>query len=136
MSGILVDTNIILDIVLEREPFVAQAVQLLQKTQDSGVDIFLSATTITDLYYIVRKAKGKDIALNFLKNLLAFVEIAAVDKEVILQALESDFSDFEDAVQENSAKHENIDILITRNKADFEKSTLQVYTPEAYLNQL
>lgn len=136
MSGILVDTNIILDIVLERVPFVEQAVQLLQKTQDSGIEIFLSATTITDLYYIIRKAKGKDVAIKFLKNLLAFVEIASVDKNVILQALESDIADFEDAVQENSAINENISTLVTRNEADFRNSTLDVYTPEEYLSKL
>ena len=135
MSSILVDTNIILDIILEREPFVKQSAQLLQKTQEVGIEVFLSATTITDLYYIARKAKGKKVALAFIKNLLEFVEIASVNKSVIVQALESDLSDFEDAVQENSAKNENITILVTRNEVDFKNSTLEVYTPESYLSK-
>ena len=136
MNRILVDTNIVLDVFLEREPFVTQSRLLLEKTRKLGGEIFLSATTITDLYYIARKAKGKKKALAFIKNLLQFVEIASVNKKVILQALESNFPDFEDAVQENSAKNENISIIITRNEADFKNSNLEIHTPEAYLNIL
>ena len=131
--SILVDTNIILDILLEREPFYKESVMFLKKTQKNGVAVFLSATTITDLYYIVRKAKGKDIALDFIKNLLQFVEIASVNKNVILQALESDIADFEDAVQEKSAISENINIIVTRDKKDFKNSTLEIYSPTSYL---
>lgn len=85
------------------------------------------------MYYIVRKAKGKDIALDFIKNLLQFVEIASVNKNVILQALESDIADFEDAVQEKSAISENINIIVTRDKKDFKNSTLEIYSPTSYL---
>ena len=63
---ILIDTNIILDVVLERQPFVEQATRLLQIAQQAGVELFLTATTVTDLYYITRKAKGRGIALNLL----------------------------------------------------------------------
>ena len=133
---VLIDTNIILDITLKRKPFVENSTKLLQILEERDVEIFLSATTITDIYYILRKAKGKATALSVIKNLLQFIEIASVDKRVILQALESDFADFEDAVQENSAKNENISIIITRNEADFKNSNLEIYTPEAYLEKL
>ena len=136
MNRILVDTNIVLDVFLEREPFLRQSRLLLEKIRDLGGEIFLTATTITDLYYVARKAKGRKTALDFIKNLLQFVEIASVDKRVIIQALESNITDFEDAVQENSAKNENITVLITRNEADFKNSSLEIYTPESYLEKL
>ena len=132
---VLLDTNIILDITLKRKPFVESSTSLLQALQEKNDEIFLSATTITDLYYILRKGKGKEIALSLIKNLLEFVEIASVDKNAILQALESDITDFEDAVQENSAKNENITVIITRNERDFKNSELEIYTPESYLEK-
>lgn len=132
---VLLDTNIILDITLKQKPFVESSTSLLQALQEKNDEIFLSATTITDLYYILRKGKGKEIALSLIKNLLEFVEIASVDKNAILQALESDITDFEDAVQENSAKNENITVIITRNERDFKNSELEIYTPESYLEK-
>lgn len=79
---ILVDTNVILDIVLERHPFFEQSARLLQSAAQLNVELFLTATTITDLYYIVRKAKDRETALDFVKDLLQFMEIAAVDKKM------------------------------------------------------
>lgn len=133
---ILIDTNVILDIVLERQPFLKHAELLLQTAQRTSTEIFLSATTVTDLYYIIRKAKGRATALDFIKDLMQFVEVAAVDKSVILQALQSNISDFEDAVQEISAKNEEIEIIVTRNESDFTNSILEVHTPESFLKRI
>ena len=130
---ILIDTNIVLDIVLERQPFVEHSAMLLQTAQQANIEIFLSATTITDLYYIARKAKGKQIALNFIGDLLQFIEIASVNKNVIIQALQSNISDFEDAVQESAAKNEGIKVIVTRNEADFKDSDLELHSPESFL---
>lgn len=133
---ILIDTNIILDIVLERQPFVEQAEKVLQICQQTNIKMFLTATTITDLYYIVRKAKDKETAFNLIKDLLQFVEIASVDKEVILKALQSSLVDFEDAIQESSAKKEKINIIVTRNEGDFRNSGLIIHTPRSFLESL
>lgn len=130
---ILIDTNVILDIVLERQPFVEQSAELLKTAQQDNIQLFLSATTITDLYYITRKAKSKQIALDFIGDLLQFIEIASVDKRVIIQALHSDMPDFEDAVQEGSAKNEGINVIVTRNEVDFKNSDLEIYSPESFL---
>ena len=133
---ILIDTNVILDIVLERHPFIEQSAMLLKKAQQANIELFLTATTITDLYYITRKAKGKKIALNFIEDLLQFIEIASVDRDVIIQALNSDISDFEDAIQESSAKNEDIKVIVTRNEADFKNSDLEIHNPESFLKSL
>lgn len=133
---VLVDTNVILDIVLERQPFVESAIQLLIAAQHNDITFFVTATTITDLYYITRKAKGRVIALSMITDLLQFAEIAGVDKAVILQALHSRLSDFEDAVQESAALQQTIDMLITRNATDFRNSVLEIHTPESFLRSL
>ena len=130
---VLADTNIILDIVLERSPFFTQSAQALNRALEVGINVYITATTITDLYYIVRKAKGRGLALDFIKELLDFVEIAAVDKSVIVQALQLDLTDFEDAVQVSAANNTAVDMIITRNEADFTASNLAVHTPETFL---
>lgn len=133
---ILVDTNVILDIVLERQPFFEHSAQLLQNAAQLHLELFLTATTITDLYYIVRKAKDRQTSLDFIRDLLNVVEISAVDKSVVEQALQLDLTDFEDAVQVGSARQENIKIIVTRNEADFSVSGFEVYSPESFLKTI
>lgn len=130
----LLDTNIILDILLKRQPFVASAQKVLQTTQHHQIQLFMTATTVTDVFYISRKEKGKEKTLEFIEDFLQFVEVASVDKAVILQALRSKVTDFEDAVQECAAKQAGISTIITRNDADFRNTTLDIYSPESFLN--
>ena len=133
---ILIDTNVILDIVLERQPFVKSAAQLLETAQQADIILYVTATTITDLYYIVRRAKGRAIALDLIGDLLQFVEIADVDKTVIEKALHSNLPDFEDAVQASAAKKQAIRVIITRNENDFCNSGLEIHNPESFLKSL
>ncbi len=133
---ILIDTNIILDVVLERQPFVEQAIQLLEATQQANITSYVTATTITDLYYIIRRAKDRTTALSFIEDLLRLVEIASVDEAVIKEALQSDIRDFEDAIQESAAKRQTIQGIVTRNEPDFDNSTLKIYNPESFLRDL
>lgn len=91
---LLIDTNVILDIALQRVPFAEQASRLFRIAQQQSLHLFITATTVTDLYYYIsRKEKGKDTALAFLKDLLQFVDVASVDKHVILDALYSEMTD-------------------------------------------
>ncbi|KPA14124.1 twitching motility protein PilT [Candidatus Magnetomorum sp. HK-1] len=133
---ILIDTNVILDIALERNPFVEHAALLFKIANKKRIHIFMTATTVTDLYYIIRKEKGKDIALSFIEDLIQFVDVASVDKNVVINALRSEISDFEDAIQSFSAKQEGITIIITRNEKDFINSGLEILTPETFLDTL
>lgn len=133
---VLIDTNIILDFALERQPFVEQSVRLLEAAQQAGLVLYVTATTITDLYYIVRKAKGHATARDFITDLLQFMQVAGVDKAVIERALHSGIADFEDAIQESAAQRETIQVIITRNESDFENSTLKVYNPASFLKSL
>ncbi len=132
--NVLLDTNVLLDFVLEREPFVKDAEKVFQVAKHHSIQLFMSATTITDVFYIARKEKGKEQTLAFIEDLLQCVEVASVDKAVILHALHAELPDFEDAVQEGAAKQAAISTIITRNEADFKHSDLDIYHPEAFVN--
>jgi len=136
MKKILVDTNVILDIALNRKPFYKEASELIILFEKHQITPYISATTITDIYYIAKRQKGHEIAINFISNLLEIFDIAEVDKGIIYNSIKSNFKDFEDAIQEYSAIKSNINTIITRNKPDFIKSKLKIYTPKEYLDKL
>lgn len=79
-TKILIDTNVILDIVLDREPFAEHAVLLFKTAHEQRIHMFMTATTVTDLYYITRKEKDKATALSFIEDLIHFVDVISVDK--------------------------------------------------------
>ena len=132
---LLLDTNILLDIALKRQPFVVQAAHVLTIAQHRKFPLYMTASTITDLFYIIRKAKGKDVALAFIEDLLQYVDVAAVDKSVIMRALKLGLADFEDAVQVGAAEQAGIDIIITRNESDFENAAIRALNPGEFLQQ-
>jgi len=133
---ILIDTNVILDIALGRKPFAEHAAMLFKTAHQQKIHMYMTATTVTDLYYITRKEKGKETALSFIGDLMRFLDVVSVDKNVILKALRSKLPDFEDAVQVCSANHEGIKTIITRNEKDFIKSGLTIQNPKAFLEAL
>jgi predicted nucleic acid-binding protein len=129
MTNILLDTNIILDIALKRDPFFDAASEIFSLIDEGKIYCYITATTITDIYYIASKEKNRSIAKEFIKNLIRIVGILGVDQHVIYRALESDIKDFEDAIQVSSANYSNVNIIVTRNKQDFIDCGLNVYTP-------
>ena len=129
MTKVLLDTNIILDIALARKPFFEDSSKIFMLIDEGGITGCLSATSITDIYYIATKETNRQISKNFIKDLIYIVDVVGVDKSIILNAIESDIKDFEDAVQTYSAKLNDIEILVTRNKSDYKNSGLIVLTP-------
>lgn len=130
---ILIDTNVMLDVLLNREAFVQDAVNLLKLPEDE-VQKFVSASAITDIHYIAQleirnKAKVKEL----LRNTLKIVRVAGVSENDILEALNSNWTDFEDSVQNAVAESHNYDAVVTRNKKDYKKSKLQVFSPTEFL---
>ena len=136
MKKILLDTNIILDIGLKREPHFVDSAKLIKKLDDKNIVAFVTATTITDIYYISKKAKNHNTAIQFIRNLLQVVEILGVNKETILLSLQSELPDFEDAIQINSAEMNGIKTIITRNKKDFINVDQEIMTPGDFLATL
>ena len=131
---ILIDANVILDVLLERQPFYLSGAQVLSLSK-GGIGIFVSASTVTDIYYIIRREqKSKKVAMNLLKNLLTSVDIAAVTGSEIRRAMDLDWDDFEDAVQYVAGENIKVNYIVTRNTSDFNSALLPVITPEELLS--
>jgi predicted nucleic acid-binding protein len=110
---ILIDTNVVLDFLQEREPFVENAARLFECIDAGEIEGFIAATTITNIYYIVRRAAGRVVAQDAITQVLVDLNICAVDRDVLEQALALNFEDFEDAVQYVCAVVHNIDAWLT-----------------------
>ena len=129
----LLDTNVVLDVALERRPFHATANRIIRASDFDRIHLFITASMATDVYYILRKSKGKELTLAFLSDLLESVDVCQVDRDVLLDALASGFNDFEDAVQNAAAVESEIEIIVTRNKSDYRNSPLVVISPEEFV---
>ena len=126
----LFDTNVVLDVMLDRKPFVNTAEQLFSKVEMGGIIGFVSATTITTIYCLATKAIGSDHAKLEINKLLSLFEIAPINRAVLESAIKLNFPDFEDAVLHEAARHIDAQAIVTRNINDFKHSTLNIYTPE------
>jgi predicted nucleic acid-binding protein len=127
---ILFDTNVLLDALLAREPFVADAAFLLEKVEAAQIEGFMSATTVTDVHYLVgRQTKSAEAAIKAVTQLLELMEICPVTREVLEQALAMGLSDFEDAVQVACAITFGLDAIITRDLNGFTGSPVSVLSP-------
>jgi predicted nucleic acid-binding protein len=130
---VLFDTNVVLDHLLEREPYVDTAEQLLSLVDSGRIDGAICSTTATTIHYLASKAVGAAAAMDYLRKLLAIFEVACVDGEVLQGALDLGFSDFEDAVLHEAACKVGAAAIVTRNRADFVRSTLPVFDPAELL---
>lgn len=127
---VLLDTNIVLDVLMDRLPFSDAAVELFSKVEDGTVFGYLCSTTITTVYYLASKVVGAARAQEEVRKLLTLFEVAPVNRPVLESALGVDFLDFEDAVIHEAARHVGADAVVTRNQKDYKKSRLPVHTAE------
>lgn len=132
----LLDTNVVLDFVLARHPFFVEADKIFIKLQNGEFTAFVSAITPINVFYVTRKERSKDIAFQSVEQLLRLVEIAQCDKLVFKNALMSNFTDYEDAIQHESALAENLDVIVTRNTKDFANASVPVSSPAEFLKNL
>ena len=134
---VLFDTNILLDALLAREPFVADAAFLLEAVESRRIEGFISATTLTDLYYLVRRhTKSTETATIAVTHLLALMEICVVDRQVLEQAISLKLADFEDAVQIACAIASSLEVIVTRDLSGFSGSPILALSPENSRTQL
>jgi len=131
MKSVLIDTDVLLDFYLDRKPFSDDSLQLLLKCEQKQFRAFITPVIVANTYYILRT---HHYVIERLQVLLNTIHVLAIDQKQVLAALESKFTDFEDALQYFSAVNSNkIDAIITRNIKDFKKSTLPVFTPNEFL---
>lgn len=134
--NILFDTNVILDVMLDREPFSEPASQLLSLVERGDVTGFICATTVTTIHYLSTKVLGRNESQTQIRNLMTLFAIAPVNRTVLEDALESKFSDFEDAVIYQAASHSGAEAIVTRDPKGFKQSLLPVYSPDELLKIL
>ena len=130
MIKALIDTNIILDILLKRQPDYANAAIVYGFAKRDFFAGFVSASAITDIYYIARKELGRKPTKEALKTVLKIFQPADVTGENIFSALDLEWYDFEDSVQYVVGESLDVDYIITRNTKDYTPSTISAVTPE------
>ena len=133
--NILIDTNVVLDVLLRREPFFKESQLVLLAAEKQYITAFVSASAITDIYYVAYKnIKNNDIVCQLIKtHLLSIVEIAAVDGSIILKAIDANWDDFEDCVQYTVGESVDVDYIVTRNPKDFDMGNINVVLPKDFL---
>lgn len=137
MDRILIDTDVILDFFFDREPFSGHAAQIFSMCELKELEGFVTPVICSNVYYILRRTASHDKVVAKLNQLMTFLEVLPMNRDVVMNALSSGFRDFEDALQNFAAVHSrNIDVILTRNVKDYTRSEIGVLTPETYLKSL
>jgi predicted nucleic acid-binding protein len=127
---VLFDTNVVLDLLLDRPPFSEASARVLSRVETGELSGYLCATTVTTIHYLATKPLGAQQSIAEIRKLLALFEIAPVNRPVLESALDAGFSDFEDAVLHAAARQIGADAIVTRNQSDFSRSEIPVHSPE------
>lgn len=130
MISLLLDTDVLLDYLFNREGHAEWSQEVLLAAQTSDLNAFVTPVALSNLYYLLRKEASHQRVIKALKVLLKYIQVAGVGKEVIELALNSQFTDFEDAIQNFSAiKQGKISIILTRNLKDYRSSEIIIMSP-------
>lgn len=136
MEKVLIDTDVILDFFFDRQPFAEYATEIFLLCENQQIQGFTTPVIISNVYYLLKKTAKHEMIIEKIKQLLTIIEVAEMNKQIVIEALNSKFKDFEDALQNFTAVNQGeIKIIIIRNVKDFQKSDLAVVTPEMYLKK-
>lgn len=133
---LLVDTNVVLDVLLARRPFVDEAAELFSVVEAGRASGFLGATTVTTVFYLAAKSLGQARARDHVRDLLTLFAVAPVTQLVLTTALRSGVGDYEDAVLAEAARAAGVDALVTRNQRDFRRAAIRVLSAREALQLL
>ena len=137
MDKVLIDTDVILDFFFDRQPFAEYSAQVIGLCETNKIKGFVTPVIYSNVYYLLRQTARHDKVIDKLKQLLMITDVLSMDKEVVSNALNSGFKDFEDSLQNFAAmKHGEIDVILTRNLKDFSKSEIGILTPESYIKSI
>jgi predicted nucleic acid-binding protein len=131
--NVLFDTNVILDVLLERDPYIEAASKLFALVDNGRIKGSICATTVTTVYYIAAKDFGARRARDQVHGLLDLFEVAPVGRDVLDGALDMDFSDYEDAVLHEAARSVGATAIVTRDRLDFVNSAIPALDPHELL---
>ena len=132
----LIDTNVVLNILLKQPAFYSGSKAIFDLAEIGQITGYISASAITDIFYIARKELGKESTREAIKHLLTVFQPATVTDQHIYQALELEWNDFEDSVQFIVGEGLSADYIITRNVHDFSLSSITAVTPEQFIQTI
>ena len=133
---VLVDTNVVLDVLLARRPFVVASAEVFGLVEHSRIEGLLCATTITTIDYLLTQAMPRPAARHALQKILELFEIAPVNRAVLEEAIRSKVADFEDAVIDQAGRLAGAEVIVTRNQSDFRLASLKILGPDELLASL
>ncbi len=137
MKHLFIDTNVVIDFLADRKPFSESALKLFDLSFKKKVNLYISAVSYNNIYYILKQSYQHKDTIDLLKELMEMTEILDVTKTIIEKSLKSDFKDFEDAIQYYCAKSlSKIELIITRDTKDYKKSDLPVLTSDEVISLL
>lgn len=131
---ILIDTNIVLDMLLGRQPFEENSSRIIEMSEKGEVEAYLTANSITDIVYILKKKYDLEKIKTAILEMLKFIEVVSVTSKDIVKAFGYLYSDYEDALQTQCAQKIKADYIVTRNGKDFKDRAIQTISPEGFLS--
>lgn len=133
---VLVDTNVVLDFLLRREPWVTQSRELLQAQRAGKIELCISANSVTDLFYVIRRQAGRHRAWAAIRSSLKNLTVVPIGRAELLAAAKLEGPDFEDNLQIVCAVAANADAIVTRDTTGFDLSPVPVSPPAGILSRL
>ena len=134
MINVFIDTDILVDFLSGRKPFAKDAIEIMNLVDKNEINGHVSSLSFSNLYYVSRKFASHNLVIEKLSELSELVGILKVDEDSVRSALNSQFSDFEDAIQYFcTTKYKRIDLIITRNVRDYRYAKLPVMSPDTFL---
>jgi predicted nucleic acid-binding protein len=133
---LFLDTNVVIDLLGEREPFYESAAKIASIADKGKIQIIVSALTYSSVYYLLSRFEDKEAVKEKIRKFKVIAETSDLTNKIIDKGLSSKFSDLEDSLQYYCAVNMGCNILITRSGKDFKNSDIPVLTPNEYLNSL
>ena len=133
---VIVDTNIVLDVLLARKPFVVAAANIFGLIEQSRIEGLLCATTFTTIDYLLTQSLPRPESHEAIRKLLELFEVAPVNRPVIEEAFQSRILDFEDAILEQAGRLAGANAIVTRNTRDFRNSSVKALEPDELLSAI
>jgi predicted nucleic acid-binding protein len=133
MKKVFLDTDILLDLILQREKFFQSPAIVFEMAARKELSLHVSSLSFSNLFYILRKSYSSSQSINILKKLSAELRILSVNSGVVMKALDSSFKDFEDAIQYFSALNNGMDVILTRNIKDYKLAEIPVVTADEFI---
>lgn len=131
---VFLDTNVLLDYASQRQPFCQAANAIMHLCRGGHIQACASSLSFVTMAYVLRKQVGREDIYRCMRGITSLVNVTSTGNNEILKALIDEWRDFEDSVQFHSASSADVDIIITRNKSDFENKTIRLMSPEEFLD--